>query len=217
MHVYNGIELIEGLGRDCNVYVIDGSIIIDSGTGNYFVEMKKKIEAFCDTSSISLLINTHCHFDHTGGNKKFRDWLKLQIAAHSQDRDSIETGKDALAEMFGQSSRIMTLDRVLENGSVINTKNFSFEVIHTPGHTPGSICLFEKKKKILVSGDTLFDDAVGRTDFPGGNKEQMIQTLKKLAALEPQYLLPGHGSPKIGGIGFMAKQIINFVNESKEI
>jgi glyoxylase-like metal-dependent hydrolase (beta-lactamase superfamily II) len=217
MHVCKGIELIEGFGHDCNVYVVDDALIIDAGTGTYFAKMKEEIERVCDPTSVQLLVNTHCHFDHSGGNKKFRDWLKLQIAVHAADRDSVETGKGALSELFGQSSRIMTVDRILQNGSNISTKNFSFDVIHTPGHTPGSICLYDKSKKILISGDTLFDSAIGRTDYPGGSKEQMIESLKKISLLDAQYLLPGHGAPKIGGVSFLAKQMTNFLRESEEI
>ncbi len=217
MQVYKWIELLSGVEPDCNVYLIDGELLIDAGTGFHFAEMKSQIEGLCDPKNIKLLVNTHCHFDHTGGNKKFRDWLKLQITIHSADKKALETGNGTMAELFGQQARITTLEKVLRTGSTVNTTNFNFEVMHTPGHTPGSISLYEKEKKILISGDTLFDSAVGRTDLPGGDHEQLVESLRGLSKLNVEYLLPGHGSPKKNGIDFLIKQMMNFLSENKRI
>lgn len=217
MQVYKGIEILGGIEPDCNVYLVDGELIVDAGTGNYFGDMKSQIEGLCDIRNIKLLVNTHCHFDHTGGNKKFRDWLKLSIAVHSADKKSVETGQGALAELFGQQYRIMTVDKVLRVGSIIKTANFSFEVIPTPGHTPGSICLYEPGKRLLLSGDTLFENSIGRTDLPGGDHDQLLMSLKRLSELPVEYLLPGHSAPKKGGVDFLIKQMINFLNENKRI
>ncbi len=216
MKIYKGIELVGGMDPDCNIYVVDGEFIVDAGTGKYFGDIKKEISDACDAERIKLLINTHCHFDHCGANQKFRDWLKLSIAVHPADKENVETGKNSLADMFGQVSRIMTVDRVLRGGTLINTTNFSFEVIPTPGHTQGSICLYDAKKKILISGDTVFENSVGRTDYPGGSKTDMVDSLKKLSELNVEYLLPGHGSPKRGGISFFLKQMVNFHTEEKK-
>jgi glyoxylase-like metal-dependent hydrolase (beta-lactamase superfamily II) len=217
MQIYKGIELLGGMEPDCNVYLIDGELIVDAGTGNYFGDMKKEIEGLCDVKNIQLLVNTHCHFDHVGGDKKFRDWLKLQIAVHSADKKSVETGQGTVAELFGQKHRIMSVDKTLRTGAIIKTTNFTFEVIPTPGHTPGSVCLYDKSKKILFSGDTLFENNIGRTDLPGGDRDQLMNSLKKLSELQVEYLLPGHGSPKKGGIDFLIKQMINFFSQSKKI
>ncbi len=216
MKVYRGIELLGGVEPDCNVYLVDSELLVDAGTGLHFAEMRGQIESLCDPGGIKLLVNTHCHFDHTGGSKKFRDWLKLHVAIHTADRKALETGQ-TLAELFGQQARIMTLDKVLRTGGTVGTANFNFEVIHTPGHTPGSVCLYEKEKKILVSGDTLFDNAVGRTDLPGGDYDQLMNSLKDLSKLSVEYLLPGHGSPKKGGVDFLIKQMTNFLAENRRI
>lgn len=217
MQVHKGIELLSCMEPDCNVYLVDGELLIDAGTGNYFGDMKKEIEGLCDPKNIKLLVNTHCHYDHVGGNKKFRDWLKLEVAAHSMDKNSVETGNGTVAELFGQKYRIMSVDKTLKEGSIIKTSNFSFEVLHTPGHTPGSICLFDKDKKVLFSGDTLFENNVGRTDLPGGDKEQLMNSLRKLSELNIEYLLPGHGSPKKGSVDFLIKQMINFFSQSRKV
>lgn len=216
MQVYKGIELVGGVDPDCNVYVIDGELLVDAGTGMHFGDMKKEIGAACNAKNIKLLVNTHCHFDHTGGDKKFRDWLKLSIAVHSADKKAVETGQ-TLSELFGQQARMLTVDRTLRVGSIIKTANFNFEVVPTPGHTPGSVCLYDAEKRILISGDTLFDSAVGRTDLPGGDKEQLLASLKRLSELPIEFLFPGHGTPKMHGVDFLIKQMINFLSENKNI
>lgn len=216
MQVYKGIELLGGMDPDCNVYLVDGELIVDAGTGLHFADMKQQIEALCDTIRIKTLVNTHCHFDHTGANKKFQDWLKLSVAVHTGDKKAVETGQ-TLAELFGQQARVMTVGKTLRTGSVIKTTNFTFDVIPTPGHTPGSICLHDAEQKILLSGDTLFENTIGRTDLPGGSQEQLLLSLRRIAELPIQYLLPGHGSPKKDGIDFLIKQMINFLSENKKI
>lgn len=209
MEVYKNIFLIYGVGYDSNVYVIDGQVIVDTGTGNFFAEMKNRLEKFLNSPFvIEKIINTHCHFDHIGGNKKFRDWLKAKLMVHKDEKKALETGVGTLSEFFGEKARIMTVDKVLKNGDRIKTKNFNFTVLHTPGHTPGSICLLEKHKGILISGDTLFEDSVGRTDMIGGNKKQLIKSIKKLSKYSIKYLFPGHGKPKISGVNFLIKQVL---------
>lgn len=211
MNIFKLID-IYGLGNDSNIYLIDGELIVDTGTGVNFPAIKKEIAAKHDVSKIKFIVNTHCHFDHTGGNKKFRDWLDCPIAIHEKDRKALESGVGTVAELFKESARTVTADKALRNGSVIKTQNFTFHVIHTPGHTPGSICLYEKDYKILISGDTVFDGAVGRTDLPGGSKGAMMGSLSRLANYPADYLLPGHGAPKIGGVNFNIKQLSNFLS-----
>ena len=210
MNVLKQID-VYGFGNDCNIYLIDGELIVDTGTGLNFHAIKEEILSKHDVSGIKAIANTHCHFDHTGGNKKFRDWLNCQIAIHEKDIKSMEAGVGTMAELFQETARTVTADRRLKNGSVIKTKNFSFQVIHTPGHTPGSICLYDKTYRIPISGDTVFDGAVGRTDFPGGNKGELINSLNKLSEYPISYLLPGHGVTRTNGVNFNIKQLLNFL------
>jgi len=208
MHVVKGIDALGGIEYEPNIYVIDGEVVVDTGTGKNFAGLKRTMEAKYDIYKIKTIVNTHCHFDHVGGNKKFRDWLKAEVCSHAADKDSIETGRNTMAEMFEEVARTTTVDRVLKEGSKIKTKNFSFSVIHTPGHTPGSICLYDESKKILISGDTVFGDNIGRTDLPGGDMNKMIVSLNKLLDYHIEYVLPGHGAPKVGGVSFLLKQLI---------
>ncbi len=202
MQLIKGIRMLKGYGYDSNIYLID-DVLIDTGTGLSFSEIKRAMQ----DAKVKTIVNTHHHFDHTGGNGKFRDWLKAEIAIHEYDKDSLESG-DTLAETFNAVARIVTVDRVLRDGDSIKTQDFSFHIISTPGHTPGSICLYDRNRKVLVSGDTLFADSNGRTDLPGGNPDAMKKSLQKLSKLEINYLLPGHGEPKVGGANFLIKQIL---------
>ncbi len=209
MNVFKRILVFSGIGYDSNIYMLDGQILVDTGSGARFSTVKKEIAEKTDASGIKTIVNTHCHFDHCGGNKKFRNWLNAEIAAHGRDKRYIETGINTMAETVNERPVISTVDKELKNGSKLKTENFSFEVISTPGHTPGSICLFESEYNILVSGDTLFENAVGRTDLPGGSAEQLLSSLEKLSSLHANYLLPGHGNVKVGGVDFLVKQMLS--------
>ncbi len=209
MQPYKGIHLLDGVGFDSNVYLIDGEIMVDTGSGIFFKELRDEITNLgFDLSKIRMIINTHSHFDHSGGDKKFRDLLKIPICIHAAEKKNLETG-DVLAEMFGKVAKSVTVDRVLHEGDVIETKNFSFEIIHTPGHSPGSICLYDKRRKILISGDTLFADGPGTTKLKGGDVNLMRDSLERLSNLNIMYLLPGHGMPKVGGIIYLIKKSLS--------
>ena len=209
MQIYKGIILTGGIGYDSNIYLIDNEILVDTGTGIFFKEIREEFEnRKIDLKEIRAIVNTHCHFDHTGGDKNFRDLCNAEIMIHEKDKEALETGEGTLAELFGKKQKAVTVDRALKEGDKIKTKNFTFVVISTPGHTPGSICLYEKNKKILITGDTVFADSIGRTDFPNGDLKAMKNSIEKLSKLNVYYLLPGHGMPKIGGVDFLFKQII---------
>ena len=216
MEVFKGIYLIRGIGKESNVYVVDSEMIIDTGTGNMFADVKQEIKENCDPRTIRTIINTHYHFDNTGGNKKFRDWLGAHIVSHEYDKDRIEKG-ETLAEKFGTVGKIVTVDGTVKEGAVLRTQNFSFVVLHTPGHTEGSICLYEPNKKILISGDTIMSDTIGRIDLPTSNRIELKKSLEKLLNYNVEYMLPGHGLPKKGGISFQIKKMLNAPKVSEYI
>ena len=217
MRLADDIEVIAGVGQDPNIYLIEGELLVDTGTGRFFSDAKEIIETKYNRLKIRTIVNTHCHFDHTGADKKFRDWLKASISVHANDKRAVESGQGILAEFFKEIPKIVTVDRALKHGSTIRTMNFVFEVIHTPGHSPGSICLYEKNRKVLISGDTLFEGSIGRTDLTGGNSGEMLKSLNKLLNYDIHYLLPGHGPPRIGGVSFLIKQMIAHFGEKRFI
>lgn len=177
--------MVEGRGFDCNVYVFE-DVLVDTGTGaniNYILE---SIElAGINLADLSLIVNTHNHYDHIGGNR----FLDLKVAMHHEDAETLEKGDDfaTAARIFGESLGKMKVDWKLQEGDKI----YDFEVLHTPGHTRGGICLYDGET--LISGDTVFvDGGFGRMDL-GGSLIDMQESLKRLSELEVKYLLPGHG------------------------
>ena len=181
----NDIIVIEGMGYDSNVYVFE-DVIVDTGTGqnmDYIIRSIK--EAGSSVDDLSLIVNTHNHYDHVGGNR----YLDLEVAMHPIDARALEEGdEDALlATMFGKTMEKMEVTHKLEEGDKIH----DFEVLLTPGHTSGSICLYDGKT--LISGDTVFSGGgFGRVDL-GGDMGQMRKSLERLSKLNIKYLLPGHG------------------------
>jgi glyoxylase-like metal-dependent hydrolase (beta-lactamase superfamily II) len=178
--------MIEGRGYDSNIYVFE-DVVVDTGTGDnigYFFDSLKN--AGMAMEDLSLIVNTHNHYDHVGGNK----YLDLKVAMHLEDAIPYEEGDDRVtaANMFGRSMGKMSVDLKLKEGDKIG----EFEVLHTPGHTRGGICLFDGET--LISGDTVFaGGGFGRVDL-GGNLENMINSLERLSELDVEKLLPGHGT-----------------------
>ncbi len=129
--INDDIVIIEGIGYDSNIYIFE-DVIVDTGTGDniqYIKDSMKKAEISVD--DLSLIVNTHNHFDHIGGNRFF----DLDVAMHREDAKAIEKGDDdaTAARMFGRSMDGMKVDIILEEGDKIH----DFEVLHTPGHTKG--------------------------------------------------------------------------------
>ena len=194
------VIVIEGMGYDSNVYVFE-DVIVDTGTGQHMDYILKSIQdAGKKVDDLSLIVNTHNHYDHVGGNRYFN----LQVAMHATDAIALEEGNEdaLLATMFGKSVEKMKVDLKLEEGDKIH----GFEVLLTPGHTAGSICLYDGET--LISGDTVFSGGgFGRVDL-GGNMDDMRRSLERLSKLEVKYLLPGHG-PAVGD----GSQHIRMANE----
>ncbi len=143
---------------------------------------------------VRYILNTHGHIDHIAANAYLVAATGAAIGIHPADRELLATGGGA--EWFDLAyvpSPPPTLE--LTDGQVVEVGRLHLQVIHTPGHTPGSICFYIPEEEALLTGDTLFASSVGRTDFPGGSSHALTESLKRLLALPPQTIIyPGHGS-----------------------
>ena len=138
---------------------------------------------------VKLILNTHGHQDHISGDAIIQEKYNVPIYIHKHDASSLE---ELEASKFPPSV-------LLEDGSIIKFGEESLTIILTPGHTPGSICLVGEK--LVFTGDTLFNESIGRTDFPGGSMRDMHRSLQKLARLPDYFLIyPGHGPTSVIGM-----------------
>ena len=180
------IVFIMGFNYDSNCYLINDNVLVDTGAGQNKEYLFSKLrENGVEPENIEMIVNTHCHFDHIGGNHFFPN---AKIAVHKLDAISIRN-KDTLGTSLSafddaDNSRV---DVELEDGDKIG----NFEVIHTPGHTSGGICLWDGEN--LISGDTIFaGGGVGRMDI-GGDYNDMKSSVEKLTKLDVVNIYPGHG------------------------
>lgn len=173
---------------DANAYLVDGTILIDVGMdGNSMLsELKKNIRL----SDLKTIILTHCHYDHSGGAGEVALATGAKIAIHKDDGELLKDSTASASKFFGKKAPEIKPDILLKGGETVG----SLEVIHTPGHTPGGICLYDAATKTLFSGDTVFEDgSFGRTDLYGGNQGTLIESIRKLTLLDVRIIYPGHG------------------------
>jgi len=172
-----------GRGFIANAYLV-GTILIDAGILPSVIEQFK--------GEIDTIVLTHCHYDHTAHLKEIAHICDAGVAIHHLDAPGLTEDHLSLSLHFGARSPGIPAKRLLSEGDRIGP----MEVIHTPGHTPGSICLYLRDENLLISGDTVFTDGgFGRFDFPGGDRLALAQSINRLDKLGVEGLYPGHGTP----------------------
>lgn len=140
------------------------------------------------------IIITHAHIDHMMGLDILKERTNALVAAGHLDCDNINSASGCLADYFHTFPPKTTVDIRLREGDKLELGDYIFEIIETPGHTPGGICLYCQKENILFSGDTLFNTSVGRCDFPGGSMKSLCQSIREKLFLLPDdtIVYPGH-------------------------
>ena len=147
-----------------------------------------------DPHEIKYILLTHGHIDHLGAARAVRELVGAKIVLGRADREYANGRLDlSYAKELGMVyADPFELDILVDGGDTVTLGKTTFRAVATPGHTPGSVCLI--CNGVIFSGDTLFADSCGRTDFPGSDPVEMTRSLKKLAALPGDYdVLPGHG------------------------
>ncbi|NOZ59600.1 MAG: MBL fold metallo-hydrolase [Euryarchaeota archaeon] len=174
---------------DSNVYVVIAERVAVIDTGLSASRLEQKLRGVIAPERVDYVINTHAHIDHCGGNPLFS---RAEVLVHELDAGAMSDGSFyGTSSLFSSTGR-MRCHRVLREGDSIDLGGAELEVLHTPGHTPGSICLYIASEGALFSGDTLFaGGSFGRADL-GGNMEHLKRSLRRLAALEIEALYPGH-------------------------
>ncbi len=165
---------VNGVSYDSNAYFIDAGrkTLVDAGMDGQRVLSKLP-------GGLDLIVLTHCHFDHIGAVPEIVKATGAKVAMHEKDVPLITNARATAALMFNAQQPAIKIDIVLKDGDVIDLEDASLTVIHTPGHTPGCICLYDPVSKALFTGDTVFEGgSFGRTDI-GGDEEQMICFARK--------------------------------------
>jgi glyoxylase-like metal-dependent hydrolase (beta-lactamase superfamily II) len=180
--------------NNCNTYLIAGATptLIDPGlapAGGGLAEDLAR-DGF-PVERIRLVIDTHGHPDHIGANDRFAG-AETPVAIHEADYRLLEDHGRRLFVEMGLEPPQHPFDLFLEEGELL-LGGEPLQVLHTPGHSPGSICIYWPKYRALFSGDTLFALGVGRVDLPGGDPAALARSIERLSKLDIEYLFPGHG------------------------
>ena len=216
MKVADGVYFIEGQDEfipDSHVYLIgdasdSGITLVDAGLmgkGNY--KLSAIEAAGIDPASIKRVIMTHTHLDHIGCLPEILEAIPgAELWVHEEEGNPLEQGDERIVygmEMFRSMCQSQygipdgrfkfKVHRVLADGDVLELGSSSWQVLHIPGHSPGSIALYDAARKILIPGDTVYADyAIGRFDLHGASGSQLRESLARLAELDVDILLPGH-------------------------
>ncbi|HEX5579793.1 MAG TPA: MBL fold metallo-hydrolase, partial [Candidatus Limnocylindria bacterium] len=177
---------------DTNAYLVwDGSspeaLIVDPGMNSTDALVGR---AAANRLRVHLIANSHGHIDHIYDNAPLKRATGAPLAIHPDDAYRLDGRNN-----YGLEIEQVTAERDLREGERVEVGRLSFQVLHTPGHTEGSVCLYERTHQLLLAGDVLFAGSFGRTDLPGGDDDAMVASLARLARDLPDEVrvLPGHG------------------------
>jgi hydroxyacylglutathione hydrolase len=179
-----------------NVYLIIDEVPVLIDAGRNAEAILGNVEKLIDPKKIEFIILTHCHHDHTAGVPSLKEATGAKVLIGEGEvcdiGDDVATG----SYLYQEDPAEFGVDGTLEEGDVINLGEWSLAVLKTPGHSPGSISLYEPRAKALFSGDTLLPHGnIGRTRRSGEAVKDLVKSVERLAALDVLVLYPGHMEP----------------------
>ncbi len=196
MQIREGLHLFQWNNpaeNNCNTYFLSGKrkVLIDPGHFALFGHVAKGLELLrLEPKDVDLVLVTHFHPDHMEAIKRFKE--RTFFAIYREEYHFLKEVLEERDEAFETNFHILLKEGSLKVGGI------QLEIIHTPGHSPGHMCIYWPRHKALFSGDLLFLNGIGRTDLIGGDPEALKESLGRLEDLEVEILLPGHGLPVIG-------------------
>ncbi|MCW0484785.1 MBL fold metallo-hydrolase [Gaoshiqia sediminis] len=189
-----------------NTYVLHDEtgdcIIVDPGC--YYDYEQKELSGFIASSNLNpvKIVNTHCHFDHILGVNYCRATYRIPFLAHRDDAFLVDQAV-AHGDLFGVPVEpIDPPDEFIAEGDQIRFGNSVLELIHVPGHAPGSLVIYHPEQKFLLAGDVLFYGSIGRTDLPRGSYDQLVDNIKSKLMVLPDDVLVYSGHGPETSIGF---------------
>jgi len=197
MKIQDGVYWYKEKGMfDANTYVIEDelTVLIDPGLEKHLaLRLKEMQRDGIDPKDVDLITVTHLHPDHCGATATLKEVSGAQVALHSSQREYLDIMAEEAPKFFGMGiATNFVLDFVL--GPRLSLGKTYLEVVHTPGHSPCSICFYDGDKKVLICGDLVFEKGVGRTDLPLGDTEELKNSIEMVSELDTELLLPGHGA-----------------------
>ena len=189
MKVFEGLRAFiwrDNRANNCNAYLIEGSkrILVDPGHRDFFDHVHQGLSKLkVSRDQIDVVLVTHGHPDH------------LEMASNFKAPTLVGMGEEEYhftKENYAFHYKVPEPDFLLREGD-LTIGDVSLRIILTPGHSPGSVCVYWPLKKALFTGDVVFSQGIGRTDLLGGDGSLLKESIKRLAALDVEYLLPGHG------------------------
>jgi len=187
------VHKVSGAAFDGNVYLIldEKPILVDAGM--MAAPTLRNIKKLIDPQKIEMIVLTHCHHDHSGAAPELKAATGARLLLSEKEVGAVGDDLASVAYLFGQQAPHYEVDQTLKEGMVLDIGEWKLEVMETPGHSQGSLCLDEPRAKVLFSGDTVFPDGnIGRTDMYGGSTSDLVASIERLTGLDVEIMYPGH-------------------------